>query len=91
MPADSATAVLGGIRVLAAERNWAPVSTFLDALVLSGDRAILIAAAPGLDPAPLAAWLPAVDRGPALPPGLPDPAGRGSRPGPGRQPGGAWR
>ena len=64
MPADSATAVLGGIRALAAERNWAPVSTFLDALAPSGDRAILIAAAPGLDPAPLAAWLPAVDRGP---------------------------
>ena len=61
MPADSAAAVLGGIRALAAERNWAPVSAFLDALAPLGDRAILIAAAPGLDPAPLAAWLSAVD------------------------------
>jgi hypothetical protein len=64
MPADSATTVLGGIRALAAERNWAPVSAFLAALAPSGDRVILIAAAPGLDPAPLAAWLAAVDRGP---------------------------
>jgi hypothetical protein len=61
VPADSAAAVLGGIRVLAAERDWAPVSAFLDALAPLGDRAILIAAAPGLDPAPLAAWLSAVD------------------------------
>jgi hypothetical protein len=64
MPADSATAVLGGIRALAAERNWAPVSAFLAALAPPGDRVILIAAAPGLDPTPLAAWLSAVDPGP---------------------------
>ena len=64
MPADSATTVLGGIRALAAERNWAPVSAFLAALAPPGDRVILIAAAPGLDPAPLAAWLSAADRGP---------------------------
>jgi hypothetical protein len=59
MPADSATAVLGGIRALAAERNWAPVSAFVAALAPPGDRVILIAAAPGLDPA---RWLPGCPR-----------------------------
>lgn len=62
MPPDSTTSVLDGIRALATEQNWAPVSAFLQALAPSGDRAILIAAAPGVDPAPPAAWLAAADQ-----------------------------
>lgn len=63
IPPDGAASVLAGIRALAAERNWAPVSAFLDTLAPLGDRAILVAAAPGVDPAPLVAWLSAADLG----------------------------
>lgn len=63
IPPGSAASVLAGIRALAAERNWAPVRAFLDTLAPLGDRAILVAAAPGVDPAPLVAWLSAADLG----------------------------
>jgi len=63
IPPDSAASVLAGIRALAAERHWAPVSAFLDTLAPLGDRAILIAAAPGVDPVPLVAWLSSADLG----------------------------
>lgn len=56
-----AQTVLTEVSVLAAGQSWSPVTEFLGALPASTGRGILVAAGPGVDPGPLAAWIVAQD------------------------------